>query len=277
MGRGRSWSWVRPAPSRPARSTISPRWRSFCRTESLWFHVDAAFGAFAMLAPSLRPLLSGIEQADSVAFDFHKWAQVPYDAGCILVRDARPPHGDFRPARRIFAARSARPRRRPPLALRLWPGSLARLPGSQGLDDAESLRGGAAWRDCSADLRLAQTLAARVDAEPALERLAPVTLNIVCFRYAAAGARPRSAECRYRRRSPGSRDRRALDDDDRWAARHPGRDREPPHPAGGHRNASGRGAFRRAIAKCASRLSSADFGSTTKLPAAPGRSPAQSV
>jgi len=49
----------------------------FCRRESLWFHVDGAFGAIAMLAPALRARLRGIEQADSVAFDFHKWAQVP--------------------------------------------------------------------------------------------------------------------------------------------------------------------------------------------------------
>src|SRR6202044_2188107 len=42
----------------------------------------------AMLAPQLKPLLAGIERAGSVAFDFHKWAQVPYDAGCIVVRDA---------------------------------------------------------------------------------------------------------------------------------------------------------------------------------------------
>ena len=46
---------------------------AFCRDEGLWFHVDAAYGAFAMLSPPLRPLLCGIEQADSVAFDFHKW------------------------------------------------------------------------------------------------------------------------------------------------------------------------------------------------------------
>jgi aromatic-L-amino-acid/L-tryptophan decarboxylase len=56
--------------------------------EALWFHVDGAFGATALLAPALRPLLAGIERADSVAFDFHKWMQVPYDAGCIVVRDA---------------------------------------------------------------------------------------------------------------------------------------------------------------------------------------------
>ena len=53
----------------------------------LWFHVDGAYGALAMLAPELAPRLKGIEQADSLAFDFHKWAQVPYDAGFILVRD----------------------------------------------------------------------------------------------------------------------------------------------------------------------------------------------
>ncbi|MBV8355148.1 MAG: cytochrome D ubiquinol oxidase subunit I, partial [Candidatus Eremiobacteraeota bacterium] len=57
------------------------------RDEEMWLHVDGAFGALAMLAPSLRHRLAGLERADSLAFDFHKWAQVPYDAGCILVRD----------------------------------------------------------------------------------------------------------------------------------------------------------------------------------------------
>ncbi|HEY1412950.1 MAG TPA: pyridoxal-dependent decarboxylase, partial [Rhodopila sp.] len=59
----------------------------FAAAQGLWFHIDGAFGAIAALAPKLRPLLAGIERADSVAFDFHKWAQVPYDAGCIVVRD----------------------------------------------------------------------------------------------------------------------------------------------------------------------------------------------
>jgi hypothetical protein len=58
-----------------------------CRDERLWFHVDGACGALAMLAPDLAPRLAGIERADSLAFDFHKWGQVPYDAGFILVRD----------------------------------------------------------------------------------------------------------------------------------------------------------------------------------------------
>ena len=57
------------------------------RAQDLWFHVDGAYGALAMLAPELAPLFRGIEQADSIAFDFHKWGQVPYDAGFVLVRD----------------------------------------------------------------------------------------------------------------------------------------------------------------------------------------------
>ena len=60
---------------------------AFCEAERLWFHVDGAFGALANLSPRLRPLLQGMNRADSLAFDFHKWAQVPYDCGCILVRD----------------------------------------------------------------------------------------------------------------------------------------------------------------------------------------------
>ncbi|HST76492.1 MAG TPA: pyridoxal-dependent decarboxylase [Acetobacteraceae bacterium] len=158
----------------------------FCRAEGLWLHVDAAFGAMAALSPALRPLLAGIEQADSIAFDFHKWAQIPYDCGCILVRD---------PAAQLaaFAAPAAYLRREnrglagghpwpcdlgPDLsrgfrALKVWMTLLV-----YGAD-----RLGAVVEQCCA---LARALAARVDAEPALERLAPVALNIVCFRFIAA-------------------------------------------------------------------------------------------
>jgi glutamate/tyrosine decarboxylase-like PLP-dependent enzyme len=156
------------------------------RAAGLWFHVDAAFGAMAALSPRLRPLLSGIEQADSVAFDFHKWAQVPYDAGCILVRDE---------ARQLatFAADAAYLRReaRGLAGGGIWPCDL-------GPDLSRGFRALKVWmtlRAYGADrigrvvehtCDLAQRLAARIDAEPALERMAPVALNIVCFRYCAA-------------------------------------------------------------------------------------------
>jgi aromatic-L-amino-acid decarboxylase len=58
-----------------------------CRAENIYFHVDGAYGALAMLSKELSSRLRGIEQADSIALDFHKWGQVPYDAGFILVRD----------------------------------------------------------------------------------------------------------------------------------------------------------------------------------------------
>ena len=59
-----------------------------CARESLWFHVDGAYGAMARLSPRLRPLFAGIERADSIAADPHKWLYVPYEAGATLVREA---------------------------------------------------------------------------------------------------------------------------------------------------------------------------------------------
>lgn len=58
-----------------------------CGEEDLWLHVDAAFGAVAALSEELHPLVAGMERADSLAFDLHKWMHVPIEAGCILVRD----------------------------------------------------------------------------------------------------------------------------------------------------------------------------------------------
>ena len=62
-------------------------WRRSRARSALWMHVDGAYGALGILAPEIAPRLAGIEAADSLAFDFHKWGQVPYDAGFVLVRD----------------------------------------------------------------------------------------------------------------------------------------------------------------------------------------------
>ena len=155
---------------------------SFCAGEKIWFHVDAAYGAMAALAPSLRPLLAGIGRADSVAFDFHKWAQVPYDAGCILVRDEAAQAAAFaqnvaylrREARGLAGGTPWPCDLGPDLsrgfrALKVW--MTLRVYGADRL--------GQVVEQCCA---VARALAARVDAEPLLERLAPVALNIVCFR-----------------------------------------------------------------------------------------------
>ncbi|HXW23143.1 MAG TPA: pyridoxal-dependent decarboxylase [Xanthobacteraceae bacterium] len=151
--------------------------------EALWFHVDGAFGALAILAPDLAPRLAGIERADSLALDFHKWGQVPYDAGFILVRD-----GALH--RSTFASQAAYLRREtrglaggspwpcdfgPDLsrgfrALKTW--FTLKVYGTDAL-------GAVISRTCA----LARQLERRILATPQLELLAPVELNIVCFRY----------------------------------------------------------------------------------------------
>jgi aromatic-L-amino-acid/L-tryptophan decarboxylase len=154
--------------------------------EKLWFHVDGACGALAMLAPDLTPRLRGIERADSLAFDFHKWGQVPYDAGFILVRS-----GSLH--RNAFAASSAYLRRetRGLAAGSPWPcdygPDLSR--GFRALKTWFTLKvygakamGAAISRTCA----LARYLEERVANTPELELLAPVELNIVCFRYRAS-------------------------------------------------------------------------------------------
>ncbi len=158
------------------------------RCENMWFHVDGAFGALAMLAPDLAPRLAGIEQADSIALDFHKWGQVPYDAGFLLVCD-----GDRH--RETFAAPAAYLRReaRGLAAGAPWPcdfgPDLSR--GFRALKTWFTLKvhgaeriGGAISETCA----IARHLEACIAARPELELMAPVQLNIVCFRYRADDA-----------------------------------------------------------------------------------------
>jgi aromatic-L-amino-acid decarboxylase len=151
--------------------------------EHLHFHIDGAFGALAILAPELAPRLAGIERADSLAFDWHKWGQVPYDSGFLLVRDGGA-------HRRTFAADAAYLRRAERgLASGDW------WPCDYGLDLSRGFRALKTWftlktygadaigRSILNTVSLAGLLAARVAAEPELELLGPVPLNIVCFGY----------------------------------------------------------------------------------------------
>ena len=153
-----------------------------CAAERLWFHVDAAFGAIAMLSPKLRGLFTGMERANSVAFDFHKWAQVPYDAGCIVVRDSDAHRAAF--AREVaYLRRDARGL----AAGEPWPVDLGPelSRGFRALKVWMTLKTYGADRiglvtEHSCDL--ARCLAAVIDIEPMLELSAPVPLNVVCFR-----------------------------------------------------------------------------------------------
>ncbi|MEJ0049140.1 MAG: pyridoxal-dependent decarboxylase [Rhodospirillales bacterium] len=154
------------------------------RAAGAWFHVDGAFGATAAFSEKFRPLLQGIECADSVAFDFHKWAQVPYDAGCVLVRDRAHQLDTFAQSlaylegtERGIAGNAPWPRDLGPdlsrefRALKIW--FTLRAYGAAGI--------GRVVDNCC---DVARHLAARVAREPTLELLAPVPLNIVCFRVA---------------------------------------------------------------------------------------------
>jgi len=62
---------------------------AICKKHDCWFHVDGAYGGFASSLPELKDLFQGIELADSIAIDPHKWLYSPLEAGCILVKDGR--------------------------------------------------------------------------------------------------------------------------------------------------------------------------------------------
>jgi glutamate/tyrosine decarboxylase-like PLP-dependent enzyme len=160
----------------------------FAHERGMWLHVDGAYAALGMLAPDVAPLLAGIERADSIAFDFHKWGQVPYDAGYFMARDGdrmldafAAPAAYLQRAGRGLAAGTA------------WPCDV-------GPDLSRGFRALKTWltfqvyggdaigRAISATCAVARHLAQRVAAEPELELVAPVTLNIVCFRYVCADA-----------------------------------------------------------------------------------------
>ncbi|HEX7463500.1 MAG TPA: pyridoxal-dependent decarboxylase [Actinomycetota bacterium] len=157
-----------------------------CEEEGVWFHVDAAYGGPAILADDLRPLFAGIERAESIAFDPHKWLYTPHSGGCVLVRDVRQLAESFAaPASYVHhdreRTRSGRDfgRLGPQFsrsfwALKVWVSLLAH--GRR----AYSAR-------ISHDAALARYLGACVEERPEFELVTPVNLSICCFRYVPPG------------------------------------------------------------------------------------------
>ena len=153
---------------------------ALCETEQLWMHVDAAYGGFGILAERGRLALKGIELADSVTMDPHKWLYVPFECGCIMVRDPR----------RLAAAFS------------IYPDYLKDVQSAgtevNFADYGEQLtrraRGIKIWLSVcyygvdalSEAIAYSMELAAHAETfvreEPALEVLSPATLGILCFR-----------------------------------------------------------------------------------------------
>lgn len=154
--------------------------------EDLWFHVDGCIGALITIAPENRYRVAGIELADSIALDPHKWLHAPFEAGCALIRDAAA-------HRATFAVT--------PEYLEMMPRGLASAHWLHdfGLQTTRGFRALKIWmalkehgvekfgRLIDRNIAQGQYLAALVEAEPLLELVAPTNINIVCYRFRPEG------------------------------------------------------------------------------------------
>lgn len=158
--------------------------------EKIWLHVDGAIGAVANIAPRVRAQLTGIERADSIGFDLHKWWYMPYEVGCVLVRDRAAHRASFHVAP-SYLARLTGGVADSPVAWADYGPQLSR--GFRALKVWFALQnhGSEAFAQAiEANLDQAQHLAALIDAHPRLVRLAPVPLNIVNYAYTRPGLAP---------------------------------------------------------------------------------------
>lgn len=153
---------------------------ALCRGHGAWLHVDGAFGLFAALLPDKSDWLRGVEAADSVTVDLHKWLNVPYDSALVFTREPAAQRAVFR-ASAAYLGDSADPLHYTPENSRRW----RTLPAWMSLA-AYGRAGIAEWvrRDCALAARFGAGIAAR----PALELLDEVRLNVVCFALREGGA-----------------------------------------------------------------------------------------
>jgi len=158
-----------------------------CAAEGLWFHADGAYGAMATISKQLKPLFKGLERADSVAADPHKWLYVPYEAGATLVREPGRMAAAFQRPAPYLVHDPASPVRGPVSfnergpelsrgfkALKVWMG--LKHHGASGYAAA-----------VDHDVAMARALADAVSGHGDFELLAPPVLSIVGFRYRPAG------------------------------------------------------------------------------------------
>ena len=158
-----------------------------CQREELWFHIDGAIGAVAVLAENVKPRLSGIERADSVALDLHKWMHMPFEAGCVLVRNDDAHRRTFSLTPDYLAHET-----RGLAAGHLWF-------SDYGLQLSRQFRALKVWmsvkehgldrfgRMIARNVEQAKYFGELVEHDPNLELLAPIGLDIVCFRFNTSG------------------------------------------------------------------------------------------
>lgn len=155
---------------------------NLCVEEDLWFHIDGAYGAFGVLDACVAPRYEGMERADSLSLDGHKWLGIPYECGCFFVR--KKTHLEA-----TFAASQPAYRNEPGTfhftdwsyqlsrafhALKVW--MMLVSTGKQPLAARIHRHN-----------QLARLLVSQIDQSADFERLAPVTLSTVCFRYIPPG------------------------------------------------------------------------------------------
>jgi glutamate/tyrosine decarboxylase-like PLP-dependent enzyme len=154
-----------------------------CSKENLWFHVDGAIGAVAVLSEKAKPYLSGIERADSVALDLHKLMHIPFEAGCVLVKNEEAHRSSFS------------------LTPEYLQHETRGLPGAHlwfsdyGVELSRNFRALKVWmsvkehglekfgRMIDRNIEQAHYFGSLVEKDPHLELIAPIGLDIVCFRY----------------------------------------------------------------------------------------------
>ncbi len=153
-----------------------------CQQEGIWFHVDGAFGAWAAISADTKHLIKGMDRADSLAFDLHKWMYMPFEVACVLVRREEDHFKTFAEHPDYFGASNTMKMRtdygiqvsRYFRSLKVWM-SLK----EHGLNKYGRL----IQQNCDQ----ARYFADLVKASPELELLAPVASNVVCFRYRVPG------------------------------------------------------------------------------------------
>jgi glutamate/tyrosine decarboxylase-like PLP-dependent enzyme len=157
-----------------------------CEREDIWFHIDGAIGAVAVLAENVKPQLSGIERADSVALDLHKWMHMPFEAGCVLVRQDEAHRRTFSLTPDYLAHEERG------LAAGHWF-------SDYGLQLSRQFRALKVWmsikehgldrfgRMIARNVEQAHYFGSLVENDPNMELLAPIGLDIVCFRFNPGG------------------------------------------------------------------------------------------
>jgi glutamate/tyrosine decarboxylase-like PLP-dependent enzyme len=153
----------------------------FCAAEGIWFHVDAAYGGFAVLTEKGKHALRGIERADSIAMDPHKWLFQPFEAGCLIVKDVR----------RLEAAFAVHPE----YLQDARTGAEQPNFSDRGLQLSRSFRALKVWmsiqtfgvaafrRAIAKGIELAEQAEAYVRASDLLEIATPASLGVICFRF----------------------------------------------------------------------------------------------